>query len=70
MSQTVTKTKIGRVPVVVLPMKEWKMIEESLEDLEMYKSKALRKSIAKARSEVKNGKVFDIEEVEKKLGVR
>lgn len=68
MYKTVTETKIGKTPVVVLPMKEWREIEDSLEDLEMYTSKTLAKDIAKARREVKRGETFSIEEAEKKLG--
>ena len=35
--------------VVILPLRKWKKIEESLEDLEMYRSESLAKEIAKRR---------------------
>jgi hypothetical protein len=43
--------KIGKTPVVVLPLKIWREIENRLEDAEMSASVFLRKKIAKARSE-------------------
>ncbi len=45
--------KIGKNPVVVLPLKIWQEIENKLEELEMAESKTLRKKIAKARAEQK-----------------
>ena len=42
--------KIGKLPVVVLPLDYFENIKE---DLEMYQSKTFRKEIAKARAEVK-----------------
>jgi hypothetical protein len=45
--------KIGKTPVVVLPFKIWREIENRLEDMEMNASVVLRKKIAKARSEKK-----------------
>lgn len=35
--------------IVILPLRKWKKIEESLEDLEMYRSKSLVKEIDKRR---------------------
>lgn len=43
--------KIGRKPVVVLPLEVWREIESQLEDLAIAESKQLKKKIAKARSE-------------------
>jgi hypothetical protein len=45
--------KIGKTPVVVLPLKIWREIENRLEDMEMSASVFLRKKIARARSEKK-----------------
>lgn len=45
--------KIGKKPVVVLPLAIWREIENRLEDLAIQESKKLRKKIAKARSEKK-----------------
>jgi sensor domain CHASE-containing protein len=47
------RVKIGKEPVVILPIKKWREIENALEDLEMYSSENLRRSIAKARKEKK-----------------
>ena len=56
--------KIGKLPVVVLPLDYFEKIKE---DLEMYQSKKLRKEIVKARMEVKKGKFLTFEEAKKKL---
>ena len=49
--------KIGKNPVVVLPVSTWESIrektEEMQEDLAMYTSKNYKKSIARARSSKK-----------------
>jgi hypothetical protein len=47
------RVKIGKEPVVVLPIQKWREIENAREDLEMYSSENLRRSIAKAREEKK-----------------
>lgn len=59
--------KIGKLPVVVLPLDYFEKIKE---DLEMYQSKTLRKEIVKARAEVKKGKVLTFEEAKKKLALK
>ncbi len=64
-----TKTKIqkiGKVPVVVLPIKIWQYFEEQLEELEMVRSQSLRKKIAKARLEKK---LYSTSEVRKALRI-
>lgn len=58
--ESVTKEKEG---VVILPLKKWKEIEESLEDLEMLRSINLAKEIAKRR---KSKKVIPLENLLKK----
>ena len=35
--------------IVILPLKKWKIIEEQLEDLEMYSSESLAREIEKRR---------------------
>ena len=65
-SSSVQKTKIGKEPVVVLPMKKWHEIENALEDLEMYTSQKLRENIAKARKEKK---MISLEELMKKYSL-
>ena len=37
--------------IVILPLKKWKEIEKSLEDLEMYRSERLAKEIEKRRKQ-------------------
>lgn len=58
--------KIGRIPIVVLPLDVWKEMEGKLEDLEMLQSQVLKKKIAKARSEKK---IYSSSQVKKLLGI-
>ena len=58
--------KIGKTPVVVLPFKIWRDIENQLEELAMIHSKTLRRKIAKARSEKK---LYSSSQVKRMLGV-
>lgn len=63
-----TKTqKIGKEPVVVLPLSVWEKIAEYLEDAEMAKSQSLKKKIFKARSEKKT---YSSLQVKKILGLK
>ena len=57
-----TNQKIGKTPVVVLLLKDWKKIEEILENHEMIASRNYKKNIALARKEIKDGKLhkFDL----------
>lgn len=59
--------KIGKRPVVVLPLETWREIEGCLEDLKMSRSETFRKNIAKARKEKK---VYSSLEVKRLLGRR
>ena len=59
--------KIGKLPVVVLPLDYFENIKE---DLEMYQSKTFKKEIVKARVEVKKGEFLTFEEVKKKLKLK
>ena len=43
--------KIGKMPVVILPLRTWRDIENILEDSEMRSSKTFPKKITKARAE-------------------
>lgn len=56
--------KIGKMPVVVLPLEYFEQLKENME---MYHSKKLPKEIAKVRQEVKDGKFLSFDEVKKKL---
>lgn len=66
--KTATKQniKIGKQPVIVLPLAEWENIQEYIEDLEMNASSALRKKIVAARKE-KN--LYSSSEARRMLGV-
>lgn len=56
--------KIGKLPVVILPLEDYEIMKENLE---MYQSKKLVKDIAKARQEISKGNVLTLEEVRRKL---
>jgi len=58
--------KIGKEPVVIIPLKQWEDLEDRLEDFEMQTSMPFRKKIAKARSEKKR---YSSEEAKKMLGI-
>ena len=53
LNKEIKTQKIGKVPVVVLPLPVWEELQNRLEDLEMERSDSFRKKIAKARSEKK-----------------
>jgi len=61
-----TVERIGKKPVVVLPLKIWEEIHDRLEDSLMAESKPLRKRIAKARKEKK---LYSSREVKKLLRI-
>ena len=58
--------KIGKKPVVVLPLEKWREIEDYLEDLEMAQSQIFKKKIAKARKEKK---LYSSSELRKMLAI-
>ncbi|MBI3261376.1 hypothetical protein HYZ64_03345 [Candidatus Berkelbacteria bacterium] len=62
----VKEFKVGKTPVVVLPLDDYDAIRESVE---MYESKTYRKEIAKSREEVKKGQVISYENLKRKLGL-
>lgn len=49
--------KIGKEPVVLVPLKLWRKIEDCLEDQEALASEAFRRRIRKARRDVARGKI-------------
>jgi PHD/YefM family antitoxin component YafN of YafNO toxin-antitoxin module len=49
--------KIGKLPLVILPLAQWQKVEAMLEDYEMLRSLEYRKSIAESRKQIKQGKV-------------
>jgi PHD/YefM family antitoxin component YafN of YafNO toxin-antitoxin module len=56
--------KIGKTPVVVLPLDYF---ENMKEELEILSSKKLVNEIAKARQEVQIGEILSVSEVKRKL---
>ena len=58
--------RIGKTPVVFVPLDVWHEIEDRLENLEMMNSVAFRKKITKARKEKK---FYTLTEVKKGLGL-
>ena len=49
----IEKTRFRGEPVVIIPLDDWKKLEDLMEDTEMRKSNTLPKEIAKARKEKK-----------------
>lgn len=64
---TLPKSLIKKEGLVILPLEKY---EKMKEDLEMIQSKKLLKDIAKARQEIKKGKVISLENTERKLKLR
>lgn len=58
--------KIGNTPVVVISLKKWQEIEDSLEDLAITQAQFLKKKIAKARKEKK---YYSLDEIKKMVGM-
>lgn len=50
--------KVGREPVVVVPLKLWRKLEDYLEDQEALASQKFLKKIQKARKEAAKGKLI------------
>lgn len=53
--------KIGKMPVVVLPLEEWKQLEQVLEEYQMQGSKTYRRSIEVARKQIKYGPLYSFD---------
>lgn len=53
--------------LVILPLEKYERMKE---DLEMLQSKKLLRDIAKARQEIKKGKVISLEDMERHLKLR
>ena len=49
--------RVGKQPMVLVPLKLWRKMEDYLEDQEALASKSFLRRIRKARSEVVRGKV-------------
>ena len=64
MLKKIRPQKIGKLPIVILPLDYF---EKMKEDLEMSYSKRLPKEIKEARAEIKAGELLSFDEVKKKL---
>lgn len=56
--------KIGKTPVVILPLEDY---ENMKEELEILSSKKLSSEISKARQEVQKGGVYSAKEIKRKF---
>lgn len=54
------KKYLGRGGVAVIPIEQYEQMQE---DLEMYQSRKLASEIEKARQEIKEGKIYSLEQV-------
>jgi PHD/YefM family antitoxin component YafN of YafNO toxin-antitoxin module len=50
--------RVGKEPMVLIPLKLWRMVEDHLEDQEALASKNYLRRIRKARKDVAEGKVI------------
>lgn len=57
---------LGKLPVVVLPLEEY---ERMREELDMLSSKRLARKIGTARKEADQGKLLELAEVKRRLGL-
>lgn len=64
--EKVKTRKIGKEPVVILPLDLYEALKE---EIEMLTSKSFARKIEKARTEIKKGKLISLEEAKKKLGL-
>ena len=58
------QAKIGKLPVVILPLADY---ERMREDIEMLSSKSLPRKIEKARQQARKGQTMPLAEVKQKL---
>jgi len=53
--------RLGKEPLVILTLAQWREIEAIIEDYEMMRSLKYRKSIAESRRQIKEGKVHRLD---------
>jgi len=56
-----SQLKIGKLPVVIVPLDQWREVEAKLEDYEMMRSEKFRKSIAESRNQARQGKLHRLD---------
>ncbi len=52
--------QIGKLPVVIVPLAQWREMEAIIEEYEMMRSLKYRKSIAASRKQIKQGKTYHL----------
>ena len=57
----IKRQQIGKLPVVILPLDQWKAVEAIIEEYEMMRSQHYRKSIAESRKQIQRGKAFRLD---------
>jgi len=57
----IEKSRFKGKPMVMIPMEDWKKLEELMEDEEMRNSVALRTAIEEGVHDIKSGKVFSFD---------
>ena len=56
-----SQLKIGKLPVVIVPLDQWREVEAKLEDYEMMRSEKFRKSITESRNQARQGKLHRLD---------
>ena len=59
--RNVKHEQIGKLPVVILPLAQWKEVEAILEEHEMMSSSSYRKSIEESRQQIKQGRAYRLD---------
>ena len=59
--KNVKHQQIGKLPVVILPLAQWKEVEAILEEHEMMSSSSYRESIAESRRQIREGKAYRLD---------
>jgi len=57
----IEKSRFKGKPMVMIPMEDWKKLEELMEDEEMRNSASLRIAIEEGVRDIKSGKVFSFD---------
>ena len=52
--------QIEKLPVVIVPLAQWREMEAIIEEYEMMRSLSYRKSIAASRKQIKQGKIYHL----------
>ena len=58
--EKVKQQQFGKLPVVIVPLAQWREMEAIIEEYEMMCSLNYRKSIAASRKQIKQGKTYHL----------